>query len=124
MSDEIKVRLSVNATNSPFKHTIAPGQVEIDQSTIGRGGYTQTIGTSEEAIDVGDVTTEGCLFLQNLDDTNFVEYGCEAGSGGMASPAFKLKAGEVAWMRLAPGAALRAKADTAAVKLEVCCFED
>lgn len=36
---------------------------------------TQTIGTSEETLDVGDVSSSGLIVVKNLDDTNYVEIG-------------------------------------------------
>lgn len=35
----------------------------------------QTIGTTEEALDVGDVSSAGYILVINLDDTNYVEVG-------------------------------------------------
>lgn len=35
----------------------------------------QTIGTTTEALNLGDVTTPGYLFVKNLDATNFIRIG-------------------------------------------------
>ena len=123
MANEINITLSVQVTNGFFKHAFNPGQIQVDQAAPGRGGHAQEIGTDEETVDFGDVSTEGYLILRNLDDTNFVEYGPQVGTGDMEILG-KLEAGEVALLRLSPGVVLRAKADTAAVLLDVCLLED
>lgn len=33
---------------------------------------TQTVGTSEEVLDLGDITSVGAIMIRNLDPTNFV----------------------------------------------------
>jgi len=123
MADEIKVHVSLNVENGYYKWSYAPGQVSIDQAAIGADSRVQEIGTSEENIDVGDVSTEGLVLMRNLDTTNFVTYGPQVGTGNMEAMG-KIKPGEVALWRMLPGAQLRAKADTAAVKLFRVILED
>lgn len=122
MADEIKIRLTMTVENGTFKTTISPAQVDVDQSAIGCGGYVQSIGTSEEVVNFGDVALAGYAFLQNVDATNWVEYGPE-NAGAMVSFG-KLKPGEIAVLRIKPGVVMRAKANAAAVKLDVRLFED
>jgi hypothetical protein len=61
------------------------------------GPITQTIGTSAEALDIGDITTPGYIIIKNLDATNYVTI--RMGSTG--ADVVKLKAGEFALFRLA-----------------------
>jgi hypothetical protein len=61
------------------------------------GPVTQTIGTSAEALDIGDITTPGYVAIKNLDATNYVTI--RMGSTG--ADVVKLKAGEFAMFRLA-----------------------
>lgn len=42
--------------------------------------WIQTIGITEEAIDIGEITSPGMMFAQNLDPTNVVEL--RAATGG------------------------------------------
>lgn len=42
--------------------------------------HVQTIGTSEEALDLGDITSVGAIIIQNMDETNYVEI--KDGTGG------------------------------------------
>lgn len=122
MSDEISLLISMSVVNGNFRSEFKPPLVKIDQAASGRGGYTQIIGTSEEVVNLGDIVTEGWLFLLNTDGTNFVTYGPED-TGAMVLFG-KIEPGEPAAMRIAPGVVLRAKADTSDVKLDVLLLED
>lgn len=75
----------------------------------------QNIGTSEEAISLGEVTSPGWAFFVNRDETNFINLKVATGGAIFA----KIKPGEVALLRLGSGAqAPYAIADTAACQLE------
>lgn len=78
----------------------------------------QAVGTSEEALVIGDIGTPGYMICKNLDATNFVEI--RPGTG--TADAIKLKPGDVALFRCA--AAPWAIADTAGVELEYYIVED
>jgi hypothetical protein len=121
MANEIKLRLSFRVENGNFKDNWQGGQIDITQNNPGRGGYVQVIGTSEETIVFGDVTTEGILFMVNLDNTNFIEWGPD--STGMVRCG-KIMPGKPAWFRVFPGVVLKAKADTASCKLDARLYED
>lgn len=75
----------------------------------------QNIGTSEEALALGEVTSPGWAFFINRDVTNFINLKV-ATSGAIFA---KLLPGEFAMLRLGSGAqAPYAIADTAACQLE------
>jgi hypothetical protein len=74
----------------------------------------QTIGTTQEAIVLGDVGTAGYCLFRNTDGTNFVEIGRE--DGGTFRAVVKLLAGECALFRA--GGTLMGKADTASCRVE------
>lgn len=122
MSQEIQMSVYLAVKNGAYQDQFSPGQLTIDQSGIGRGGYVQNIGTTEEVISFGDITTNGYLTLRNLDTENYVLYGPEY-SGAMVVLG-KLKPGEVAILRVAPTVVMRAKADTAPVLLDVRIYQD
>ena len=83
---------------------------------------TVDVGTSEEALVVGDLSgVEGFIALRNLDATNFVTWGPESG-GAMVAIGKLLPLGEPAIFRMKPGVTLRLKADTAACKVQVKLF--
>lgn len=121
MANEIKLRFSYLVENGFFRESFPGGQINIDQANPGRGGGVQVIGTSEETIAFGDVTTEGMLFMQNLDTANFIEWGPD--STGMVQCG-KIMPGKIAWFRVFPGVVLKAKADSASCKLDVRLYED
>lgn len=80
----------------------------------------QIVGTSAEAIVVGDVTTVGYVMLKNMDATNFVEIALDS---AVSTQVFaKLLAGDFAIFP-AKTATMYAKADTANVNLLVTAIE-
>lgn len=82
--------------------------------------HVQSIGTSAEAVTLGDVATYGFAVFKNLDATNYVEIGITDGAGDIHA-FVKLMAGEEAqvWLAAAP----YAKANTAACLLNYTIFE-
>lgn len=94
----------------------------VTQTGTGRGGYVQSVGfAAEEVLDFGDITTEGLCSLQNLDGTNYVEWGPDSGgSGGSMVAVGKLMPNEPpTFFRLKPGVVVKAQADTAACLVDV-----
>ena len=83
--------------------------------------YTQSIGTSEEALELGqDIGTLGWCMIKNLDATNFVSIRAGTGLGNF----LRINAGEFALFRFGSGAtAPFAIADTGAVLVEVLLIE-
>ena len=122
MANEIQITLGVQVRNGSFLDQFNPGLLQVDQAAIGRGGSVQSIGTSEEVVVFGDVATNGYMVLRNLDAAHYVLYGPEA-TGAMVTMG-KLKPGEIAILRVAPTVVMRAKADTAAVLLDVRLYND
>lgn len=123
MADEIKVSLSIvynNTSAAGLSRNINAGTINIDQATMGLYGKVQSISsTGSTTLTVLDdvITTEGLLYMKNLDATNFVTY-------GSSLLEFKIKAGQIALQRVTPNATIQIKADTAPVKVEAVVFED
>lgn len=122
MADELRATFSLTHTKEP-KDGIAAFVYTDDQTGSGVFSTTQSIGTSEEDVDLSAVGTEGWCYLKNLDTTNFVEWGKKDGSNNMQAIG-KLKAGEFAWFRFDPGATLRMQANTAACNVFIKVFEN
>ena len=122
MANEITLKFSLQVENGFLKQSVNIGQLQVDQAAAGMAGGAQEIGTSEEVVDFGDVSTEGLLFLRNLDDTNYIEFGPED-TGAMVAVG-KLEPGEFAFFRVKPSVVLRAQADAAACLLQVLLLED
>ena len=113
MSDEITVSASIRVRNGNLRADINPGSLQIDQAVArGPAPGSVNVGTSEEVISFAELATLGLIHIQNLDGTNFVDFGPE--SGGAMVAAVRVLAGEVALFRLVPATTYRAKADTAA----------
>lgn len=75
----------------------------------------QSVGLSEEAINLGEATAPGWAILVNRDETNFINL--KVGTGGAIF--CKMLAGEFALLRLGSGAQVPyAIADTAACQME------
>tara|TARA_R110000751_G_scaffold124397_2_gene225554 strand:- start:584 stop:943 length:360 start_codon:yes stop_codon:yes gene_type:complete len=80
----------------------------------------QVVQTSNEAISViTDIDTAGYVFIKNLDSTNYVEIS----DANDTNYFLKLKAGEFALFRAAQSSYF-AKANTAAINLEIVIIED
>ncbi len=72
MASEIKDSFSVTATKNNVKVDVAVSQ-SFDMAGNELMKETQVIGTAAEAITTGEMATPGRLFIQNLDQTNYVE---------------------------------------------------
>lgn len=122
MAGTIDISIRYRVRNGNFDTGARAHTSQVVQNGIGLAGGIVSVGTTEEAISAGDLSTEGLLYLFNCDDENYVEYGPES-SGAMVTLG-RLNPGEAAWLRTAPGVTLRAKANTAAVALEYAWYED
>ena len=120
MADEITAQfyLKFDKTNATPQMSPSSQSVDVTGSNYAQG--TQEIGTSAEAIRLGDIGTPGYIMAHNLDSTNYIEIGYD--DTGF-KPTVKLKPDEWALFRLAP-ATPQAKADTAACDLEYLLIED
>lgn len=122
MANEIDVGLQVDCTNGEYSRSISES-VQIDQSAQGAAAGIVIVGqAAEEDLEFIDISSEGMLYLKNLDATNFVKYGPK--SGGVMVTYGKIKPGEIAWVRLFPGVVHRWIADTDDVKVEYWMLED
>lgn len=119
MANEVKVTAGLKADNGNFAFHRPSATISFNQ-TNGRGGNPGSvqIGTSEEDVSFGDLTTPGWYIFRNLDATNFVDYGPK--SGGVMVPFGRLLPNKgVGLGYLYPGAVVRMKADTAACWISI-----
>jgi len=120
MANEITISASLRLVNGNQIFQFLPAALSITQTA--QGGPTPgywIVGTSEESNAFPELTTEGWLVMQNQDGTNYVEWGFSTGVYGG-----RLEAGEFAMFRTNPALTLYMKANTAACKVVVYCFED
>lgn len=120
MADEITINASLQVLNGNLSFARSTGSKTYDQAAI--GGPTPgmvDIGITEESVSFSELSTVGWCLMENLDSTNFVEWGFStAVYGGRLEP------GEVALFRLNPSTTLYLKADTAACKVTIYALED
>ena len=123
MANEIKVQVSVTYANGNLKDTVALETLSLTQNVQEFHAPVVSVGSgAEEDLPLPDITTNGCVYLRNLDATNYVKYGPK--SAGVMVEFGRLKAGEIAWLRLAPGVTWRWIANAAAVKVLVKAYGD
>lgn len=120
MANEISVTMGLSCTNGNFSFPLAQVSSRFDQAASGGGNPgTVSVGTSEETIALGDIGTAGWAQFQNIDATNYVEWGFSTGVyGGRMEP------GEPAQFRINPGATIYMRANTATCKVRVNVLED
>ena len=121
MANEISVTVRFDITNGNY----SPGSINVsgatyDQTAVGCAEGVQEIGTTEESLSTGDLTTYGWLYMRNLDDTNYVQWGFSTGVYGG-----RMEAGETAGpFRTEPAATMYLKANTAACDVQYRWLED
>ena len=116
IANEITVSVSLSILKSG-------SGLDIKRSASGQFDLTGTeyihniasIGTSEEALAMGDVAAPGWCYMKNLDPTNYIEIRAATG----VADSLRLNAGEFCVFRFAADAtAPYAAANTAACRLE------
>lgn len=103
----------------------ASTQVSITQSGEGGGGPgVVNVGTTEDTVSLGDITP-GRIVLQNLDDTNYVEYGPATGSYlcRLLPGASAGVGGPPDTINLTTGATIYIKANTAACDVLIIAYD-
>lgn len=117
MANEISVSFSISLTKGGAT-TRKSFSGTFDQTGTGYVQGIQAIGTSEEAIALGDVTTPGWFYIKNLDATNYVTIG-----ETVNNDIIKLKAGEATVGRFGITAPY-AIANTATCNIEYLIMQD
>lgn len=119
MADELTLSGSLSFLKNGVKVALDLSTLEFDVSGDDYIHATQTIGTSEEALGIGDLGTLGWALIVNRDDTNFVEV--RPGTG--VADLIKIKAGEFALFRFTMNTPYMI-ADTASVLIEYVIIEN
>jgi hypothetical protein len=120
MANEITATIRLSCVNGSFDTgTISVSGATYDQAAAGAQAGIQNIGTSDETLTDTNLTNKGWLYMRNLDDTNFVEWGFTNAYGG------KMEATEtVGPFRTNTAADIHLKADTAACDVQYLWLED
>lgn len=122
MADEITVNYRISVINGTFRDTFQPPQQKITQSAIGLASGVAAVGTTEEAVPIGDLSTEGIAVVQNLDATNFITIGSYVAA--TYYPVIKVKPGEIMHYRFDPTVTHYWKADTASCNVQYRIYEN
>jgi hypothetical protein len=114
MANEITLTARMDIVNGYYAPgAISVNSLQVTQAAVGAVEGIQNIGTSEETLGVGGLSTRGWLYIRNLDATNYVQLGFATGAYGC-----RLKAGEFALFRAEAAADIYLKANTAAVNVQ------
>lgn len=124
MADEITYSIALNFLKGVRRADTKGMNTTALKITVNGTDYhvaTQTIGTTAEAILLGDITTPGVMVFKNLDATNYVDFARAtfvAGNGTV-----RLKAGEANLWRTASTTPF-ALANSAPVEIAYLIIED
>ena len=120
MANEITYSATITVRKGELSKTLNFSDVSsLSASPVYCAGGVQNVGTTEEAVAVGDVASAGFAYFKNVDATNYVQLG--AMNGGTFVPFVKLTAGQACVLPLGTSAPY-AKANTAAVALDYFIF--
>lgn len=116
MADEITVSGSLGAIKGTISKSPGLAVVGLTPDMSGDQVHStyQSVGTSEEAVALGDFSTGGWMMLVNRDGTNFITVKGSSGATAFA----KMLPGEFVLMRCI-AAAPYVQADTAACLMEI-----
>lgn len=121
MANEITLSASISFQKGGAWDGVAVRDLLVTMTGTNWIHHRQSVGTSEEALVLGDVTAGGYVLLVNRDATNYVQVKAATGATALV----RLKAGECALFRLDAGAtAPFVQANTGAVELETFLLED
>lgn len=119
MASETRYSISLTSSKGGASVTFSLSKT-VDMTGDDMAGNSQLIGTSTEAIALGDIGTPKYLAIKNMDDTNFVQIGLDT---PLTQIFAKIPAGEGILVLMDPGATYYAKADTAAVRCFIAIVE-
>jgi len=115
MADELTLSGSMSFSKGGVTLSVAKTGVLVTVSGTKVSEYVQTVGTSEEALILGDIGTPGHIMIQNLDATNYVSLRRATGEGNV----IKILAGKFAGPFQLEATAPFVIANTASVAIRV-----
>jgi hypothetical protein len=95
----VRVSLSIRVGNQQYQSNPTTFQADVSRAAPASPGRV-TVGVNGTSIDLSKVATAGFCWIQNLDETNFVEYGIRDPSNGRFYPLGELLPGEFYLLRL------------------------
>ena len=100
MAEEITVSMAVEVSKDGIKDSLSLIGLSVDMSGGDMTHKTQIVGTSQEQLVFGEITTPGWFLCINRDTTNYVELRAATGVADLV----RLNAGEGCLFRLAADA--------------------
>lgn len=124
MANEISYSVSFTATKGGASVSTGTWSDTVDMAGADMISATQNIGTSDEALDFGDITSPaGRVAIKNLDATNYVELSLATGGSFDGSRFAKIGPGEAIIYCPAVSGTIYAQADTASCLVQVVACE-
>lgn len=118
MANELTLSASLKFVKGSTDRSFSKSGIQLDVSGTEFTNKSQTVGTSEEAIELGDVATPGYILIFNKDATNYVS----VRSGTGAANLVKIPPGGIALFHCEASAPY-AIANTASVQIEYLLIE-
>lgn len=115
MSNELTISASVKFVKGSLNVSRSKSGLRIDVTGDKHVDLVQEIGTSEEALTLGEAAVGGYMMLENLDATNYVEIRPDTSVADL----IKLLPGDIALFRTSDDAVPYAIADTAPCDLRI-----
>jgi len=120
MTNEISIQVAMSradSVNTKNSHTFPAVLIQRDQTLKRHFDQVVSIGTTEENVTFGDISTNGFLIMYNI-GANYVEWGTTTADYGG-----KMESGDSAGpFRLNAGKSLYMKANTAACDVRICMY--
>jgi hypothetical protein len=123
VANELRFTGATDLFNGALMDSTPQQTLLVTQSLASLLSKVVSVTTSESDLSTTEVTTLGWAWIQNLDTTNYVQWGPKNASNNMQVIG-RLKPGEWALLRLEPGITIRWKANTAACKVLIKIFND
>lgn len=123
MADEIHYNINMGLANGSLLHEMKTGTITEDQAAKGLHATVVSVGTSEEAMPTGDISTLGFLMLKNISTTGYVTWGPSV--AGVMTALGRLEPGSSAGpFRLDPDAVIYWKSSAGTVQVQMALYED
>jgi len=113
MANEITTINTLTVSSGNVGSTRTLNKTDIAQSAAGLDFQLLQVTTGAISLSPVGITTEGHLWMRNLDSTNYVDWGIASNHIG------RMQAGEAVSFRLKPGATLNLQANTATCEVEL-----
>jgi len=117
MADEITIISGISVLKSNLSTTIPTTSSTVDLSGTKFIRNCQTVGTTYEAVSVGDLASAGWCYIKNTDTTKYVEFGVEVAAAFY--PFVKILAGETAGPFKLSTLTIFGRANTASVVADI-----